>query len=252
MQTSWHDLWGCARGPLTRAAPQTRLVAGTATFAACLIAPASTLWGSLCAVGTVGVWLVVCRPPWRVVRTSLLLGLVLFLPYFLLLPLLADGVSPATGGWQYAIVVPWTVLLRGVCAMQVCSATIASLSASDLREALVRLPVPNLVSAILLQIVQQTATLVYETRRVASAMAVRGASSGGLTAWRVLRSLPRVWLPRVIDRAERVGAAMDLRGYCDGDLTSFGSVKPRRIDGAMAVLASSLLATAIVLRLGAP
>jgi hypothetical protein len=33
-------------------------------------------------------WLAVCRPPIRVVRLAFLLGLALFLPYFLLLPIM--------------------------------------------------------------------------------------------------------------------------------------------------------------------
>ena len=132
--------------------------------------------------------------------------------------------------------------------MLVSVATVTSLTASDLREALVRLPVPSIVSAVLLQIVHQTGTLFYETQRVASAMAVRGASSGGVAAWRLLVSLPKVWLPRVLVRAERVAAAMELRGYCDADLPSFPRVKSRLADGAVVVLGIGVLALAITLR----
>lgn len=253
MRTSLHDLWGCGRGPVRHAAPQTRLVAGAAVFAACMVSTGASVAGSLCA-GTVGaVWLVLCRPPWRVLRASLVLGLALFLPYFLLLPLLPEAPSSDGGSWRHALVVPWTILLRGLCGMLVCAATVTSLTATDLREALLRLPVPSIVSAILLQIVHQTATLFYETRRVASAMAVRGASSGGVAAWRVLFSLPRVWLPRVIVRAERVGAAMELRGYCDGHLRSFHAAAFGLADLGTVGLAVALLGTAITLRvLGVP
>jgi len=79
------------------------------------------------------------------------------------------------------------------------------------------------------QIVHQAASLFYETKRVASAMAVRGASGGGKAAWQVLWSLPRVWLPRIVDRADRVADAMELRGYCDGEtrtLRSSGCAQP--------------------------
>jgi energy-coupling factor transporter transmembrane protein EcfT len=95
---------------------------------------------------------------------------------------------------------------------------------------LVRLPVPRVVAAILLQIVHQTATLFYETRRVAAAMAVRGATGSLGTAWRVLVSLPQVWLPRVIGRAERVAAAMELRGFCDGEPHTFSEVETGVVD----------------------
>lgn len=253
MRTSLHDLWGCGHGPVRRAAPQTRLVAGATVFAACMVSTGATLIGSLCA-GVIGAaWLLACQPPWRVLRTSLLLGLALFLPYFLLLPLLPGASSVAAESWRRALVVPWTILLRGLCGMLVCAATVTSLSASDLREALLRLPVPSIVSAILLQIVHQTATLFYETRRVAAAMAVRGASSGGVAAWRVLFSLPRVWLPRVIVRAERVGAAMELRGYCDVNSLSFRQVAVGLADIGTLGAATAALGIAVTLRvLGTP
>jgi energy-coupling factor transporter transmembrane protein EcfT len=247
MRASLHELWGCGHGPVMRAAPQTRLVAGAAVFAACMVSTGATLNGSLCS-GVIGAaWLAACRPPWKVVRTSLLLGLALFLPYFLLLPLLPDAPSGAAESWGRALVVPWTILLRGLCGMLVCIATVASLSASDLREALLRLPVPGIVSAILLQIVHQTATLFYETRQVAAAMEVRGTSCGGVAAWRVLFSLPRVWLPRVIVRAERVGAAMELRGYCDGHRLSFQATALGLVDLVTLGAAVAALGIAITL-----
>ena len=125
--------------------------------------------------------------------------------------------------------------------MLVSVATVSCLSAAELREALVRLPVPSLVSSILVQIVHQTGILLYETQRVAAAMGVRGAVSGGRVAWRVLFSLPQVWLPRVIDRAERVSAAMELRGYCDGRVAAehrqrFGVGEFATLGGAIAAL----------------
>lgn len=215
MRTSLHDVWGCARGPIRKLAPEVRLLAGSAVFGGCMVSSAATASGVGCAGGIAATWLLACRPPGRVLGATLLLGLALLLPYFLLLPLIPGSSGAVADRWFEALMVPWTILMRGLCGMLVCVATVTTLTASDLREALLRLPVPTLVSVILLQIVHQTATLFYETRRVAAAMAVRGASAGGRTAWRVLFSLPQVWLPRVILRAERVGAAMELRGYCE-------------------------------------
>lgn len=253
MRKPIHDLWGCGHGPVRQAAPQTRLVAGAAVFAACMTSTGATLAGSLCAASAGVVWLLACGPPWKVLRMFLVLGLALFLPYFLLLPLLPDAPSANAGSWLDALVVPWTILLRGLCGMLVCAATVTSLTAADLREALLRLPVPGIVSAILLQIVHQTATLFYETRRVAAAMAVRGASSGGIAAWRVLFSLPRVWLPRVIVRAERVGAAMELRGYCDAGTEPFRATALGLADLGALGLAAVLLGASVAVRvLGIP
>jgi energy-coupling factor transporter transmembrane protein EcfT len=213
MRTSWHDTWGCAKGPAARLAPHIRIVAGTVLFAACMVAPAATVPGTLIAAIASCCWLCACWPPARVVRTLLILGLVAFLPYFLLVPFVAPSSNATPSNQPLAIV--WGVFIRGMSSLIVSVATITTLSVSDLHEGLMRLPVPGVVSAILLQIIHQTAILAYETRQVASAMAVRGASSSGLTAWRLLSSLPRVWLPRIVQRADRVTAAMELRGYCD-------------------------------------
>ena len=248
MRASLHDLWGSGRGPVTHAAPQTRLLAGAVVFASCMVSTGATFTGSLCAGVGGAAWLLACRPPWKVVRTSLLLGLALFLPYFLLLPLFPTAPSATAAGWRPALVVAWTILLRGLCGMLVCAATVTALSASDLREALLRVPVPGIVSAILLQVVHQTAILFHETRRVAAAMAVRGASSGRVAAWRALFSLPRVWLPRVIVRAERVGAAMELRGYLNGPPPSFRRASMGGADVAALCAATAALGIAITFR----
>ncbi len=249
MRTSLHDLGGCGRGPVLRALPQTRLVAGAVAFAGCMVSTGSTVTGSICAGGIATAWVVACRPPWRVLRATILFGLALLLPYFLLFPLLPRPLGETAESWRGALVVPWTILLRGLSSMVVCVATVTALSASDLREALLRLPVPSMVSAILVQIIHQTGTLFYETRRVAAAMAVRGASSGGLAAWRVLFSLPQVWLPRIIVRAERVAAAMELRGYCDGPPPTFDQAPPGLVDVTAIGTSVGALALALSLRM---
>jgi energy-coupling factor transporter transmembrane protein EcfT len=240
MQTQWHDLWGCARGPVVRLAPQTRLILGSAAFATCMVAPASTITGELVIAGTVGAWLAASRPPPKTVLSFAVLGFLLFVPTFLLLPFM----PPDRGGLSVLVV----LLVRGGSGVLISMATVASVSVSDLREGLTRLPLPGIVSAILVQIVHQTATLFYETKRVASAMAVRGASGGGRAAWLVLWSLPRVWLPRIVDRADRVADAMELRGYCDGEARSLRSSRMRAADWAALALALAVLGLAVAIR----
>jgi energy-coupling factor transporter transmembrane protein EcfT len=225
-----------------------RLLAGATMFAACMVAPTDTVIGSFLVMGVAAVWIIACWPPVNVVGAALLFGLALFLPYFLLMPLIPVDPSVAAERWQRAFLIPWSVLLRGLSGMLISIGTATSLSTSDLREGLARLPVPTIVTAILLQIVHQTATLFYETRRVALAVAVRGASGGSVAAWRVLFSLPRVWLPRIIGRAERVAAAMELRGYCDGELRSFQRVTIRVVDGVVLALAVGVLGCAVIIR----
>jgi energy-coupling factor transporter transmembrane protein EcfT len=248
MKTHWHDLWGCGRGPVIRLVPQTRILLGGAAFATCMIAPATTVAGGLLFAGTVAVWLIASRPPMKTVFGFALLGLLLFVPTFLLLPLLPfDGVS-AANGWRHAFVVSADILMRGMSGVLISMATVASVTVSDLREGLTQLPLPGIVSAIVVQIVHQTASLFYETKRVASAMAVRGASGGGRAAWQVLWSLPRVWLPRIVDRADRVADAMELRGYCDGETRTLRSRRMRAADWAALALALAVLGLAVLIR----
>jgi energy-coupling factor transporter transmembrane protein EcfT len=246
VRVALHEIWGCGHGPVSRLAPQTRILAGAALFAACMVAPVPSRCGlALLAAAAVG-WLAACRTPLRIVRSAVLLGLALFLPYFLLVPVIAG--EPSTGTLGGALRVPSGVVAHGLAGMLVSIATVTALSASDLREGLLRLPVPTLVSAILLQIVNQTAALGYETRRIASAMAVRGASGKGVAALRVLVSLPQVWLPRVLVRAERVASAMDVRGYCEQGLPSFGAGRMGGRDAIALAAGVAALAMSIVAR----
>ncbi len=248
MQTRWHDLWGCGRGPVLRLVPQTRLLLGGAAFATCMIAPATTVAGGLLFAGTVAVWLIASRPPMKTVFGFALLGLLLLVPALLLLPLLPFHGVGGSDGWKHGFVASADLVVRGLGGVLISMATVASVSVSDLREGLTRLPLPGIVSAIVVQIVHQTASLFYETKRVASAMAVRGASGGGKAAWQVLWSLPRVWLPRIVDRADRVADAMELRGYCDGEAHSLASRRMRAADWAALALALAVLGLAVVIR----
>lgn len=246
MRLSLHDLWGCARGPVGSLAPPTRLLGGGAVFAACMVAPAATVPGSLLVGASALAWVAACRPPAKVVRRTVGLGLAMFLPYFLLVPWIPVAASER---WQQAFLVPWTVLLHGLAGMLVSVSTVTATSEAELRDGLARLPVPGLVSAVLLQLVHQSAVLCDETGQMVSAMAVRGASSGWSTGLQVLFALPRVWLPRVLARAERVAAAMELRGYCEVSVPSSGREAAGLADGAVLALAASLLAGAMALRL---
>jgi energy-coupling factor transporter transmembrane protein EcfT len=221
-------------------------MAGTGVFAACMVAPTTTLLGALVAIAAASCWLCACWPPFRLVRTILLLGLVVLLPYFLLVPFIDSSSSPAAPHQPFAIAMG--LFVRGMCGLLVSVATISTLRASDLHEALVGLPVPSAVSAILLQIVHQSATLAYETRRVASAIAVRGASTGGITAWRLLSSLPHVWLPRIVQRADRVASAMELRGYCETRLDTHHRPRLNWIDGLALALGLGVLGIAVAAR----
>lgn len=253
MRTPWHDMWGCGRGPAARLAPQTRILAGTLLFAACLFAPSRTAAGVICAAAVPAVWAAACGMPLRAVRTFAFLGLAMFLPFFLLAPMIMlRPAAPAAGGASLALALaaPWDIFLHGLAAMFTAAATIASLSMSDLRQGLLALPLPHIMSAIVIQIVHQTGELYYETGRVSAALAVRGGSGGGRAAAAMLTSMPRVWLPRVMGRADRVAAAMEARGYAGADLRVMGGRKAGAADAAAVIIGTAVLALSIALRKG--
>jgi energy-coupling factor transporter transmembrane protein EcfT len=236
MRAAWHDLWGCGRGPANALAPQVRIASGAGVFTACMVAP-TTLAGAVLAATFACGWLWACSPPAKVVGAALLAGLTALLPYSILMILSAQPWASAAG-----------MLVRGMSGLFVSISTVSAVSIGDLRDGLVRLPVPGAVSAILVQTVHQTATLAYETKRVAAAMSVRAASAGRFTLWRLLASLPQVWLPRIVGRADRVAAAMEVRGFCEAGHESAtpGSIRwTDRIAVAAVVLA---LAVALVFR----
>jgi energy-coupling factor transporter transmembrane protein EcfT len=206
-----------ARSPVGRLAPPVRIGAVVLLFVALLVAPAARPDGAVLLAAVVLAWVAACRPPARFLGRTLLIGVVLFAPYLLLAPL----VDPAPGDdrWfgTHALWLTGGVVLRGFGGLLLFSSAFATLDRADLREGLARLPLPPLAGAILVQIAHQTDCLLDESRRVTAAVAVRGASRGFATGVRVLASLPRVWIPRVAERAERVGSAMELRGYAGNE-----------------------------------
>jgi energy-coupling factor transporter transmembrane protein EcfT len=224
MRTRWHEMWGSGRGPVTRLAPQSRILVGAALFGACLTAPARSPAGAGFIGATALGWLLACGMPRRAAGSFLFLGLAMFLPYFLLVPFL--------GGSRTAV--PTDILVHGLAGVLVAAAGVTTLSLSDFRRGLLALPLPRVATAVVVQIVHQASELVSETGRVMGALAVRGGSGGGRAARRALVSLPRVWLPRVVGRAERVAAAMELRGYAEADLRVFGR-RPLRAEDLAAI-----------------
>jgi hypothetical protein len=42
MRTSWHDIWGCGRGPVAGLSPQVRILSGAVLFAAVMVAPSAS------------------------------------------------------------------------------------------------------------------------------------------------------------------------------------------------------------------
>lgn len=247
-----HNLWGCGRGPAAALAPQSRILAGTLLMAACVTAPAAGAAGTALIVAVTIAWAVACGIPRRAAGSFALLGLAMFLPYFLLVPLIANErpVAMTQSFPASAAAAPWDVFLHGMAGMFLAAATVSSLGPGDLRRGLVALPVPRILAALLVQIVHQTGELLGETRRLAAAYAVRSAAGRGRAGLAILAALPRVWLPRIIGRAERIAAAMELRGYAEADLRVFGTRPIGAADRAAIIVVLGVLALAAGLRLG--
>ena len=248
MRATWHAIWGCAQGPVGRLAPHIRILVGACLFLSCMIAPTALATGAAFAMAVSALWIVACWPHGHVFRPVLLFGLTALLSYAGITFFVALVVAEHDAA---LLATTASLLVGGGTTLFVSLGTVSALSMSDLRAGLMRLPVPRVVAAILLQIVHQTATLTYETRRMAAAMAVRGSSSGSLVVWKILSSLPKVWLPRIVRRADRVAAAMELRGYCDLVSGAPEERRHRRADLLALVLGAGALAAALLLRLRA-
>jgi len=108
------------------------------------------------------------------------------------------------------IFIPVIAVLRGAATSIVAILTIGSMGRPALHNAVQHLPLPTTLKLLLFQILHQSSVLFVETGRIRTALTMRGAA--GL---RVLSALPRVWLPRVIFKANRVAHAMEMRGYGD-------------------------------------
>jgi len=75
MRVALHDVWGCAHGPVSRLAPQTRIVVGASVFAACMVAPVESCAGNAVLAGSTIGWLAACRTPLRITASAAAWGL---------------------------------------------------------------------------------------------------------------------------------------------------------------------------------
>jgi len=209
--TVFTEAWGCGKGPAKRAAPSARLLCGTLVFASCSIVPLRSPWGVALFAGVLLGWAAWCGLPRRRLFPALRLAACLFLPLFLFAPFIRGQAE--TGSWLEALRVPLTLGLRGTACIVVCAAAMAALDLAECGQGLGGLPLPRALVALVVQIAHQTALLTDESRRTVTALRLRGVPSAGVdTRLRCLFSLPVIWLLRLVVRAERVSAAMEVRG----------------------------------------
>lgn len=243
--TSFLDFWGSGNVRMRRLTPSTRIACGLFVLASCLIAPMHKSCGISIACGTVIAWVLLCAMPRKSMAGLLFYSFLIFAPFFLLTPWIETH-SSASNNWLGAARVPLEIGLLGIMCIFVCASTIASLDLTEFNSGLSRLPIPRAMASIIVQIVHQTAMLTNESQRISSAVRIRGAPSGAIAKLRFLSGLPTIWLLRIMNRAERIAAAMDLRGFEGTTRTSKASLSS--LDAFAMTIAVLLLGATITIR----
>lgn len=240
---------GSSHGMICRLEPHVRMIFALILAICCILVPACSVKGVSAILLSVGLWIILCRPLMKFLKLWIATGVLLYLPYFLLLPLIDTGDPMSADGAITAISVPSLIFLRGMSCLLLSLSTVSTLRPDELREGIIVLPLPRLAVIILVQIMHQADNLMSETMQIASAITVRGAVSGFGALWRLACALPTVWLPRIMDRSERVAIAMEIRGYENNPIPVFRKRFLRRIDIAALLIAFMLLGLSLLARI---
>ncbi|MFA7172535.1 MAG: energy-coupling factor transporter transmembrane component T [Kiritimatiellia bacterium] len=243
------EAWGGGDGCVGRLTPATRLICGALVLASCATASLKGFYGIVLLILVLAGWIAGCGLPLR--RLGYLLGFAacLFLPLLLLVPVasLQGGTASASTTLHAAL----GVGVRGTLCLLVCGATFAALQPAELRQGLAALPLPGAMAALILQVVHQSTLLAEDSRCMVMALRVRGVTSASLIArLRCLFALPVLWLLHLVLRAERVSAAMEVRGF-DGVLRGEPLTAASAWDRCAVTLALLVFGVTFALRLGA-
>lgn len=245
------EWFGSGRGILKTSAPITRLLAWVPTITACLLLRPSIWYELVTALVILVIWLVLTRPLRSGILKLLALGLVFFIPVFILLPWTGRSdqmidlwgvITVRSDAW----VAPTNVLARGIFCLLLGYGLIATLEKSEFQQALTRLPLPRVIIVMVHQILRWLGPIVEESTSIGRAVALRGGTRGFKTGLRLTRALPTAWLPRVLSRADRVSAAMQVRDY-RGELMDPGPVRLTRFDALLLFISTIILAGAVVM-----
>ena len=194
-------------------------------------------------------WLLACLPGWKWLFTRIAVGLSFFGFFFLFTP----WVNTAPPSYDIllppALNVTFSIFAKGLCGTLLVLATVSNTTLQEFNATLVRLPLPRLVTLILIQVVHQTGVLARESVSMAHAMLVRGAKGGFVNSIRLAMALPKVWLPRILARSERVGMAMEIRSYGEC-FVDFLEQPMKPVDIAVLALTLTVPVLSLLLRLG--
>lgn len=204
--------------PLARLHPTVLVVCFAVVLGAVLALDPADPAEAPVSLGAAGLWTLLSGLRPRRVGALLLFGLGLFLPFFLLAPWVEGGAPAFDLPGHLAVtteglLVPTRIVARGLAVLLLGAGLASSADLTTLATGLAKVPLmPRALVVMTVQILRWAAVLVEEGRGVARAVRLRG--RGGVRgSLELARSLPLVWLPRVMARAERVAATMEVRGY---------------------------------------
>ncbi len=244
------EAFGGSNGTTRRLVPSVRLMCGALVFACCATVPLDSQAGIALFVGVWLAWLLGCAMPPKRLALTLGFALCFFAPLLLLAPVAHWKATNAT--WTESLRAPLRLGVRGIAGVTVCAGALSLLSLTEFCEAAAGLPLPRIVTGLLVQIVHQTALLTDESRRMADALRVRGAHSARLAVrLRVMAALPAGWLARLAARAARVGDAMEVRGF-DGRMPAAQTTRLSGVDRVALAGAALLVVGALMLRWRGP
>lgn len=210
--TSFTEAWGGGSGRVQALVPSARLVCGACALASCAVVPLNKSFGVALFLCVLVAWTIFCGLPLQRLAGLLRFSVFLFMPLFLLVPF--SWVQRGGDVFSKVLCVTLVIGLRGTACIVVCAATMSSVELAEFGQGLAGLRLPRVVTALVVQIAHQTALLADEVQRLVSALRVRGVASASMVArLRCLFALPVIWLLRMLQRAERVSAAMEMRGF---------------------------------------
>lgn len=207
--------------------PMAAVVSALALMSACLVIPVDAPGVEAFLAGPVVMAIAVFRPRARAFFRLLGLTLAVYAPML--------------------VVLPHTVVERGAALAMTGVVSLGMMGYPALHDVVNHLPLPATLKLVLLQILHQASVLMRETTKVRRAMSVRGAALKGIHGWQFLHALPRVWIPRVIFKADRVAHALEVRGYA-APVPAPRAVPWQVSDRVRLLLCGSTLLVAVVLR----
>jgi energy-coupling factor transporter transmembrane protein EcfT len=235
--------------PLQRMIPAARLLTGAILFAACFVAPL-TVTGQVFLFSVVVCYALLSGLPLSSARNLIMLGVIMYLPLVILMLVYQGVITSALTTPESPVFDSNTIgiFTRGMSTMFIAVTTLSTMRLMDLHDGLRHLRLPRTLVTLTTQILHQTSIMLEETGRVSRSIQLRGASSNMMTILLIVRSLPLVWLPRMVTKSERVGRTMEARLFGISEPALQGQ-KISPVDIAGVISSMGMLAISIALRI---